>query len=200
MTPFKINLIRDRVPPPAVRRRRYWMMIAYLVATGVWMVAVAHQATGRVVTARRMDDARKDVLGTFRARHAGSDNPARVAAALQRRMEDDRGSLQAVSKLVADGIPTADVCLAIVAALPADAQIIRLDYDRERGGLEFDLNLPTDEEAEAPDAAGLIGLWYQDPCLRQHLADLILQGSSRQRTTDGTMHVLRFKCRVKTGG
>ena len=101
---------------------------------------------------------------------------------------------------MADGVPMADICTAIAADLPTEAQLVRIDYDRGRCSLEFDMTLSGDEDAEPPDPARMIGQWDDDPCLRQHLADLILQGSARQRTSEGPVQMLRFRCRVKTGG
>jgi hypothetical protein len=200
MVKFKINLLRDRVPPLAVRRNVYRAMMAYCAVSGVLLVLLSYWAAGRLQSdfLTRQKIARTEA--EFRMRHPGSTDLVTYGHDLNRKMDDMSATLQTITAAAESRIAIAPILLALATPLPSSVNIGAIELNRQRQVLEFEVIFPVKGVDGAADATRLLEAWNADATLKSMLGAIHSIRSQRQSQRGRPVEAWRFAGSQLTGG
>jgi hypothetical protein len=192
MVPYRINLIRTLVPPPARRRLLYRGMLAYLALVLAALGAEVARAYRHIEEWQRQ---RAEIAGMeahFRAERPECDGLLAAAAAAQARLGERTQRLEALSRILAVRLPVGRFLSGLLAPLPEAYELASLDLDIARGTLTCDLQVPANGEAPDIPAAELLQHWHDDPMLRRRLRKLEPQATQRRVIGGQSVFILKY--------
>jgi hypothetical protein len=197
MPNWQPNLILHTVPPPALRKSIYLAMAAYLVVCGIVTVWVLHQSALRLMDAVHERTEIRALEESFRRLYNEPEGTlAEVTRRVDAELEETQAALSIVRKLVERRVVLPRLLAGLVHPLPSDVQLVRVDLNRSRGSLEFDLAMPDAPDRELAHARSLVDAWNASPVLAGQVEDIRIVARNTQRLGDQAIVVLRLEGRL----
>lgn len=189
MADFQINLIRDRVPPAAVRLRRFWVMVAYLILCGILIVIASYRAVEDGIAA---DNIREEMMRQerfFCQARPGSRGILDCYQKVSRMLESSVRALESVNRVMASRVHLARVLLRIQLSLPAGVTLHSAQMDSANRAFDFELSCQEGVAPEGISPSDLVDAWRRDGTLMTEIRDAVYQ-SSQQRMLDGRTYTI----------
>ncbi len=177
---YRVNVLRDQVTPPALRRSLYWGTMLYIVVCGAALAALTYAATSRFV---RADAARLQMRGIedqFRADYPKERQILAYAEDLRRELMARQALLGQVNQSLGERAGLAHVLAGLVKPLPSGTYLIDFVYAAKDRKVGFTIVTPADVSSMTVTAGTLLGLWQNEPGLTGRLSDIGSEVSQRQ--------------------
>lgn len=200
MIEFRINLIRDRVPSAARRRRRYWAIIVYLAAAGMVLTMALGVSAARLTEARLLRRQQDRLEEKFRAAHGDGGTIRTYAADAEQQMINQLNTLRAVNARLAETARPAELIYALLSALPEQSSLQRFSLNNEERTVTFDVMIMGGGAGRGGGAADLVTRWTQDLQVSAHLEQISFLGSQMDGNVLRKDMVWRFSGQLKRQG
>jgi hypothetical protein len=200
MAEFEINLIRERVLPPAKRKLLFLGITVYL---GLSVLVLA------IVVSHVLEDCRKLALREIETRkleneaqEAERPEGSSVAHAelLKDRLVVYENRINAIHRLLVDRPDVARILLGISNHLPYGVYIMNLELDPKRKELRLELMVAGDGGAEIPTAGKLVKAWSADRFLASQIKEIKPLTSQTQTMANRAVSVWEFACELEKRG
>lgn len=197
MISFRINLIRDLVPPRRVRIRLFFGLTAYVVLVGAALALLSAFVIGRIRD--RLEDRRRmDILERqFRELYPDVTNLKDYAEDLNLALGKCNDQLALVRQVLSRQISVTPVLLAVFSPLSNGMRILSLHLDREKKAFSFEVAVPVQVYEHQLRTDLLMSAWSQNSDLSRHVKSIVLVGSRRDRVGDSMCFILSFSCALK---
>lgn len=199
MNRFRLNLIRDQVPSPARRRRRFRAMMIYLAIAGLVLVAAVGLASSRVAQALEFRAQSQKMEAAYAAAHEGQVGIQEGSAHLQTRLASQLESLQFIDRRLSGDPRPARLLRALVLSLPANMALHKVSLNAAEKSVFFEVK-QFGVAAGSIGAPELIALWQQDPAITAEIGQLAHLGSQVENVGAGGNTILQFSGRIEKGG
>jgi len=193
---YRINLIRDRVTPPLLRRWLYVGTMLYILVSGAALAAIFHAATNRFVQAM---DAQRQVRGIdaqFRLDYPRERLIPTYAEKLGRQFDARQALLGRINQVLSARVGLAHVLLGLIEPLPGGTYLVDLAYEPEARKVTFTVVTPADVSSSAVTAGNLLLLWERETGLVGRLTDIGSEASQRQMYNGRPVLAHRFTGRL----
>lgn len=199
MIEYRINLLRDRVPGIAQRRRRYWLMVGYVALTGIALVLVLKMSVAQWMETRELRR-RTDLMETqFRSTRNDADGIQSFVDFQHKQLEGHQRALQALDQFYASDVRLAPVLMALVKHLPRGAIIRNFSVQGAAGSIQVEILFVGLQTARGKDPAELLALWNADALIASQLGEFSFQGSSVDGVATQNDIIWRFTATLKKG-
>ena len=198
MNRFRLNLIRDQVPAPARRRRRFRAMMIYLAVAGLVLVAAVGLASSRVAQALEFRAQSQKIEADYAASHEGQAGIQVGSARLQARLAAQLESLQFINQRLSGDPRPARLVRALVLSLPANMALHKVSLNAAEATVLFEVKW-FGAAAGSIGAPELIALWQQDPAIMAEIGQLAHLGSQVESVGAGGNTILQFSGRIEKG-
>ena len=195
-TTYRINLIRDRVTPPALRRALYWSTMLYILACGAALAAIFYAATSRFVLALDAQRQTRSIEEQFRIDYPQERLILTYAQKLGRQLDGRQALLERVNQVLATRAGLAHVLLGLVQPLPGGTYLVDFTYDPKARKVAFTVVTPADVSSSTVTAGNLLTLWQQEAGLVGRLTDVGSEASQRQMYNGRAVLAHRFAARI----
>lgn len=195
MPEFTINLIRDRVMPPARRKTRYWCMVGYLAVSGLLLAVTLWMATTWITQAAMVREDTVRLERSFLETHPEQEGIAAYAASLERKTGERVARLKAVDGLLSGAPRPAELIYQMELSLPVGISIHSLVVDAEQG-VTFELLVISGAVKADMDPSSLMARWSRDTVLGARLRGITYLGGKRQSNGERDDMVWRFSGRL----
>ena len=199
MNNFRLNLIRDQVPSPARRRRRFRTMMIYLAIAGLVLVGAVGLASSRVAQARAFRAQSQKIEADYVASHDGQAGIEAGSARLQARLAAQLESLRFIDQRLSGDPRPARLIRALVLSLPANMVLHKISLNAAEKTVLFEVKW-FGGSAGSIGAPELIALWQQDPAIMAEIGQLAHLGSQIENVGAGGNTILQFSGRIEKGG
>lgn len=200
MIEFRLNLVRDRVPPPRQRRARYWAMVGYLAASGLVLVACVAWACTRLLQAEDLRAQSLRLEATYAEDRGGGESIPDGAQRLYRRLSAQIEGLRAADRQMEAAIRPARWLKGLALSLPPAVSIRKFALDGESRTVTFELLVLGGSPERDAGPADLLADWQRDAAVTRGLKDISYLGSQIEPAGDRSDVVWRFSARVVGGG
>ena len=200
MVEFRLNLVRDQVPPPGRRRIRYWSMVAYLGASGLVLVASFAWASKRLLQAADLRSQSRRLESEYVESRGGEGSIQLGAQRLHRRVAAQVASLQSVDRQLDTAIRPARLMKGLVLSLPPAISLRKFALDGEARTVTFELLVLGGTPERDAGPADLLADWQGDPAVSRAIKDVSYQGSQIEVVGDRSDVVWRFSAHLAGGG
>lgn len=191
------NLTRFAVPTPALRKAIYLGMLLYLVLCGVFMAWVLHRSALHVMETVHARTEIRALERSFRRLYGEQEGSLpSLARQLEADLEQTQAQLAVVRKLLERRVHLPRLVAGLIQPLPPDVQFVRMEMNRTRGLLEFDLAMPDAPDRELAHARSLVDAWNASPVLAGELEDIRIVARNTQRLGEEAIVVLRLEGRL----
>jgi hypothetical protein len=199
MNRFRLNLIRDQVPPPAQRRLRFRAMMIYLVIAGLVLVAAVGLASARASRALEHREQSQRLEKTYAESHEGRAGVKSGAVRLQSRLAAQLVALRAVSTQLSSDPRPARFLRALALSLPPNISLYKVSLNGEEKTLAFELRVLGPGGEGEMDASELMGRWQENPAISSEITQLAYLGSRVENTGGGGNKIMQFSGRLEKG-
>jgi hypothetical protein len=204
MNMLRVNLVRDRVPPPARRRRIYGVMLAYLGVCGLAIAAASYRAADLWAQGRRETVAVDRMSKAFSIVRGAQLAPGRYAAKLSADLKKVAGRVEAMDEILSSKTRPARVLLGICQPLPPSMYLAHVSIDGDRNEVTFSVGVPASHPDAGIRAKDLLDAWAKNEFLSGQVRTLSAVQSERTRDRKGLVVMHHFSAELgrerKTGG
>lgn len=197
MNAYQINLIRDRVVAPKLRKSLYLSMCAYQIIGVLLLALVINNAISKTLETRDLQS-KLTLLETKVATRCG------VTENHQSEMDIARDELalytvklNMISKALRDRIDLTSVLLGITQQLPYGVSILNLDYAEDTKKLTFELRINHELARTAPTTSELLKLLNENPLLSQAVGTIQPMTEETLANEKQSVAVVKFFCSLE---
>lgn len=199
MIEYRINLLRDRVPGIARRRRRYWLMVGYVALAGIALVLVLKMSVTQWLEARELRRRTELMETQFRSTRNEADGIQPFVEFQHKQLEGHQRALQALDQFYASDVRLAPVLMALVKHLPRSAIIRSFSVQGDAGTIQVEILFVGLQAARGKDPAELLALWNADALIASQLGEISFQGSNVDGVATQNDIIWRFTATLKKG-
>ncbi|HMP75846.1 MAG TPA: hypothetical protein PKE12_06070 [Kiritimatiellia bacterium] len=196
MIEYRINLLRGRVPSPEIRRKRYWVMLAYLAVTGALLVLVLGWGTSRLLQARECRVRSEALEAQFRALYPDGDGIREYAALLRRQMAAQQASLQALDRRYATRVSPAPMVQAMAFSLPPGAVLRYFSVDGKDRLATFEILVIGGRAGKLGGPTELMAQWEKNQDISARLQNITFLGSQVEGVMARDDTIWRFQAGI----
>ena len=198
MAVFEINMVRERVMPPAHRTAWLWFRLVYLGACGALLAYLLNTITRDVVAAnQRSDELSRIEAKTLRpGSPSGGSEVLSYAHKLGQEMARHVDALDTVNRVLGRRPSLAQILAGLATPLPAGARLGRYELGGEKREMVFDIYVVPDGTGEGLFPRDLIALWRKDAALTSALEAIESLHSQQTRFSGRSIDVWTFTCRL----
>lgn len=199
MVPYRVNLIRTVVLPPARRVLLFRAMLGYLALC--LLVLAAEVAVGY----QRVEDwwlqraEIRELEARFQAENPGRGELLPCFRRLRERLETKAARLERVSQVLARRFPVGPVVDALLTPLPDDFELATLELDVAKRQVGFDLFVPVAAEAATLSAGELVHGWSGDPALAARLRAVEPLATQRRLIDGQAVFIFKYSAALAEG-
>ena len=194
-----VNLIRDQVSPPARRRLLYTAWLAYLGLAGILLAYEMNRATRLLLHAHRLNADMQVRLSAFQSAHHVPGRLEDHMARLCGDIEQSCRHLEDLDRQLQQRLLPARLLFGLPQPLPADGEILSLQFSRRDRTLNFSVLAEADRDATLSRPSQWLARWCDDPLLPAPLRNIRPLVTERTHW-NGKLHIVhRFACTLPAG-
>lgn len=193
MTAFRINLMREIVPPPARRARIFLLFVAYVVLFGIIATFAAWRLTVKIVELQGRRHGMDLQERWFRQKYPDVASFGEYADDLRLGLDHCDAQLAGIAEVISRRCDLPPLLLSILQPMTPGMRMGSFSIDREKKSFGFEVSVPaaTFERRRQGDA-DIMTSWNEHPVLRTRLKSIVLIGSRRARGPTGFEYALTF--------